>query len=161
MHPPETGHLHRPQLAYPIAGLLGERVGQRGVHQDRAWPGELGESAGEVDHRAVDVPEPAQHPARGQPGTNLGQPLVRTGLFGERQGDLGGLPGLRADEQPLVTDELDDTAVVFTTLPSPVEGTSESEAESVKYVSDLEVLCLGLPPCLLVHSNSMTVTMNL
>ncbi|RMZ74162.1 cation chloride cotransporter [Pyrenophora seminiperda CCB06] len=54
-----------------------------------------------------------------------------------------------------------DTAVVFTTLPSPVEGTCESEAESVKYISDLEVLCQGLPPVLLVHSNSMTVTMNL
>ncbi|KAF2200816.1 hypothetical protein GQ43DRAFT_441210 [Delitschia confertaspora ATCC 74209] len=53
------------------------------------------------------------------------------------------------------------TAVIFTTLPSPIEGTSKSEAESVKYMSDLEVLCLGLPPVLLVHSNSMTVTMNL
>ncbi|KAF2644139.1 hypothetical protein P280DRAFT_537891 [Massarina eburnea CBS 473.64] len=61
----------------------------------------------------------------------------------------------------LIRSHADDTAVVFTTLPSPVEGTNESEVESVKYVSDLEVLCLGLPPTLLVHSNSMTVTMNL
>lgn len=61
----------------------------------------------------------------------------------------------------LIRQHSDDTAVVFTTLPSPVEGTSESEVESVKYISDLEVLCQGLPPCLLVHSNSMTVTMNL
>ncbi|EMD62098.1 hypothetical protein GGP41_002426 [Bipolaris sorokiniana] len=53
------------------------------------------------------------------------------------------------------------TAVIFTTLPSPLQGTCESEAESVKYISDLEVLCQGLPPTLLVHSNSMTVTMNL
>ncbi|KAF2730585.1 hypothetical protein EJ04DRAFT_473486 [Polyplosphaeria fusca] len=68
--------------------------------------------------------------------------------------------------QHLILNELvrmhsEDTAVVFTTLPSPVEGTCESEEESVKYISDLEVLCQGLPPCLLVHSNSMTVTMNL
>jgi len=68
--------------------------------------------------------------------------------------------------QHLILNELvrrhsEDTAVVFTTLPSPVEGTCESEAESVKYISDLEVLCQGLPPVLLVHSNSMTVTMNL
>ncbi|KAF1943405.1 hypothetical protein EJ02DRAFT_453309 [Clathrospora elynae] len=68
--------------------------------------------------------------------------------------------------QHLILNELirhhsDDTAVVFTTLPSPIEGTCESEAESVKYISDLEVLCQGLPPVLLVHSNSMTVTMNL
>lgn len=68
--------------------------------------------------------------------------------------------------QHLILNELlrrqsDDTAVVFTTLPSPMEGTCESEAESVKYISDLEVLTQGLPPVLLVHSNSMTVTMNL
>ncbi|KAF2281043.1 uncharacterized protein EI97DRAFT_18802 [Westerdykella ornata] len=61
----------------------------------------------------------------------------------------------------LIRQNSEDTAVVFTTLPSPVEGTCESETESVKYISDLEVLCLGLPPVLLVHSNSMTVTMNL
>ena len=54
-----------------------------------------------------------------------------------------------------------DTAVLFTTLPSPVEGTYKSEEESVSYLSDLEVLCHDLPPVLLVHSNSMTVTMNL
>lgn len=61
----------------------------------------------------------------------------------------------------LLRQQSDDAAVVFTTLPSPMEGTCESEAESVKYISDLEVLCQGLPPVLLVHSNSMTVTMNL
>lgn len=61
----------------------------------------------------------------------------------------------------LIRQQSDDTAVVFTTLPSPMEGTCDSESESVKYISDLEVLCQGLPPCLLVHSNSMTVTMNL
>jgi potassium/chloride transporter 9 len=54
-----------------------------------------------------------------------------------------------------------DTAVMFTTLPSPLEGTSKSEETSVSYLSDLEVLCKGCPPCLLVHSNSMTVTMSL
>ena len=54
-----------------------------------------------------------------------------------------------------------DTAVLFTTLPSPVEGTHHSLEESVSYLSDLEILCEGLPPVLLVHSNSMTVTMNL
>lgn len=61
----------------------------------------------------------------------------------------------------LIRQQSDDTAVVFTTLPSPMEGTCDSESESVKYISDLEVLCQGLPPVLLVHSNSMTVTMNL
>ncbi|KAI9823642.1 MAG: hypothetical protein M1819_001155 [Sarea resinae] len=61
----------------------------------------------------------------------------------------------------LIRQQSQDTAVVFTTLPSPVEGSCKSEADSVSYLSDLEVLCQGLPPALLVHSNSMTVTMNL
>lgn len=61
----------------------------------------------------------------------------------------------------LIRQQSDNTVVAFTTLPSPMEGTCKSEAESVKYVSDLEVLCQGLPPVLLVHSNSMTVTTNL
>lgn len=54
-----------------------------------------------------------------------------------------------------------DTAVLFTTLPSPAEGTCTHENDCVRYLSDLEVLCADLPPVLLVHSNSMTVTMNL
>jgi potassium/chloride transporter 9 len=61
----------------------------------------------------------------------------------------------------LITQHSEDTAVVFTTLPAPVEGTYKSESASLGYVSDLEVLCGGLPPTLMVHSNSMTVTMNL
>lgn len=54
-----------------------------------------------------------------------------------------------------------DTAVLLTTLPSPFEGTCHSEEDCVRYLSDLEVFCQELPPVLLVHSNSMTVTMNL
>ncbi|KAI1942812.1 hypothetical protein LOZ66_001220 [Ophidiomyces ophidiicola] len=53
------------------------------------------------------------------------------------------------------------TAVIFTTLPSPAEGTCSDLRSSASYLSDLEVFYDGLPPCLLVHSNSMTVTMNL
>jgi potassium/chloride transporter 9 len=68
--------------------------------------------------------------------------------------------------QHLILNELmrsisDETAVMFTTLPSPVEGTGRSEEASVRYLGDLEVLCRGCPPVLLVHSNSMTVTMSL
>ncbi|KAH1347750.1 hypothetical protein KXV22_000128 [Aspergillus fumigatus] len=68
--------------------------------------------------------------------------------------------------QHLILNELmarqsSQTAVIFTTLPSPSEGTAGSEETSESYLSDLEVLWQGLPPCLLVHSNSMTVTMNL
>jgi potassium/chloride transporter 9 len=61
----------------------------------------------------------------------------------------------------LIAGQSAETAVLLTTLPSPVEGTCESDVDSVRYLSDLEVLCQNLPPVLLVHSNSMTVTMNL
>ncbi|EFR01649.1 solute carrier family 12 member 3 [Nannizzia gypsea CBS 118893] len=61
----------------------------------------------------------------------------------------------------LIKSQSKDTAVVFTTLPTPAEGVSQDKASSEAYVGDLEVLCDGLPPCLLVHSNSVTVTMNL
>ena len=61
----------------------------------------------------------------------------------------------------LMTQQSDDTAVIFTTLPAPLEGTYKSESDSLGYVSDLEVLTGGLPPSLMIHSNSMTVTMNL
>ena len=54
-----------------------------------------------------------------------------------------------------------DTAVLFTTLPSPMEGTCNREEDCVTYLSDLEVFCANLPPMLLIQSNSMTVTTNL
>jgi potassium/chloride transporter 9 len=61
----------------------------------------------------------------------------------------------------LIRSQSAETAVIFTTLPSPVEGTGKSEENSKSYLGDLEVLCQGLPPVLLVHSNSMTVTVSL
>lgn len=54
-----------------------------------------------------------------------------------------------------------DTAVLFTTLPIPEEGTCRSEEASVQYLSDVEVLCHDLPPTLMVLSNTMTVTVSL
>lgn len=54
-----------------------------------------------------------------------------------------------------------DTAVLLTTLPIPEEGTSQSEEASIRYLSDIELLCHELPPVLLVLSNNMTVTVSL
>ncbi|TVY34241.1 Vacuolar cation-chloride cotransporter [Lachnellula subtilissima] len=61
----------------------------------------------------------------------------------------------------LMRSQSGETAVMFTTLPSPAEGTSQSAEACAVYLGDLEVLCKGCPPVLLVHSNSMTVTMSL
>jgi solute carrier family 12 (potassium/chloride transporters), member 9 len=54
-----------------------------------------------------------------------------------------------------------DTAVVFSTLPIPAEGTCQDDRASVQYLSGVELLCNGLPPVLLVLSNNMTVTVSL
>ncbi|KAI0011146.1 amino acid permease-domain-containing protein [Xylariaceae sp. FL0662B] len=54
-----------------------------------------------------------------------------------------------------------NTAVLLTTLPVPEEGTCRSEEDSLRYLSDIEVLCHELPPVLLVLSNNMTVTVSL
>ncbi|KAI1466336.1 amino acid permease-domain-containing protein [Daldinia caldariorum] len=68
--------------------------------------------------------------------------------------------------QHLILNELmrqhsSDTAVLFTTLPIPEEGTCKSEEASLRYLTDIEVLCHELPPVLLVLSNNMTVTVSL
>ena len=68
--------------------------------------------------------------------------------------------------QHLILNELmrihsSDTAVLLSTLPIPSEGTSLDELASVQYLSDVEVLCHGLPPILMVLSNNMTVTVSL
>ncbi|BFZ62844.1 hypothetical protein YB2330_003954 [Saitoella coloradoensis] len=55
----------------------------------------------------------------------------------------------------------DEASVVFTTLPVPVHGTHEDPERSYGYVEDLEVLCEGIPPVLLMYSTSLTVTMAL
>jgi solute carrier family 12 (potassium/chloride transporters), member 9 len=54
-----------------------------------------------------------------------------------------------------------DTAVLLTTLPIPDEGTCKSQEASLRYLTDIEVMCHDLPPVLLVLSNNMTVTVSL
>lgn len=54
-----------------------------------------------------------------------------------------------------------DTAVILTTLPTPSEGTSLDEISTIQYLADVELLCSGLPPTLMVLSNNMTVTVSL
>lgn len=61
----------------------------------------------------------------------------------------------------LISQNSEEAAVIFTTLPAPSDGTWRSESDSLSYVTDLEVLTQGLGPVLMVHSNSMTVTTNL
>lgn len=51
-----------------------------------------------------------------------------------------------------------DAVVIFSTLPAPTLGTHLSEEESWQYVESLEVWCEDLPPVILLHSQTMTVT---
>ncbi|KAH7165841.1 amino acid permease-domain-containing protein [Dactylonectria macrodidyma] len=54
-----------------------------------------------------------------------------------------------------------DTAVLLSTLPIPSEGTSLDDIATIRYLSDVEVLCNEMPPTLMVLSNNMTVTVSL
>lgn len=51
-----------------------------------------------------------------------------------------------------------DSVVIFSTLPAPTIGTHKSEEESWQYVDSLDVWCDNLPPIILLHSQTMTVT---
>lgn len=51
-----------------------------------------------------------------------------------------------------------ESAVIFSTLPAPTLGTCKSEEEAVDYIESLDIWCDGLPPIVLLHSQSMTVT---
>ena len=61
----------------------------------------------------------------------------------------------------LIRSHSEDTAVVFTTLPAPAPGTYQDEEKSIDYISGLELLCEDIPPVLLIHSNSLVVTLAL
>lgn len=81
-----------------------------------------------------DLPSRAQH-------------LILNELMRQHSGESGDLSG--------------GAAVLFTTLPIPDEGTHRDETASVQYLSDIELLCQGLPPVLMILSNNMTVTVSL
>ncbi|KAJ5791543.1 uncharacterized protein N7518_008554 [Penicillium psychrosexuale] len=119
-------------------------------------------SANKLDSIYSHRPSPVSSPSPGAPSNPH---THATGYPGVASVPLS-FNDLPSRAQHLILNELmvqqsGDTAVIFTTLPSPVEGTSLSAEDSASYLSDLDVLWTGLPPCLLVHSNSMTVTMNL
>ncbi|KAF8422922.1 amino acid permease-domain-containing protein [Tirmania nivea] len=98
-----------------------------------------------------DLPSKAQHLIlnelmRQYSGHQTEEHVVGYGSIGRDSGTRGG--GGRGGE----------TAVMFTTLPAPMGGTWRSERESLEYLEGLELLTGGLPPTVLVHSNSLTVT---
>ncbi|BFZ58819.1 hypothetical protein PYCC9005_005884 [Savitreella phatthalungensis] len=58
----------------------------------------------------------------------------------------------------LIRAQSGETAVVFTTLPPPDRGTHRDEHASRRYLENLAALTDGLPPTILIHSKSLTVT---
>lgn len=142
-------------------------------------------------HKAVSFAEPAQdartpttsrNPARrksnggGDAVVDISEMLSSYKLTEHADDDSGSsysnhaLPlsfnDLPSRAQHLILNELmrqnsSDTAVLFTTLPIPAEGTCKDEEASLTYLSDVEILCNELPPVLLVLSNNMTVTVSL
>ena len=53
------------------------------------------------------------------------------------------------------------SSVVFTALPAPAPGTSESREASLMYLDQLQMLYGGCPPILGVHATTLTMTMTL
>jgi potassium/chloride transporter 9 len=145
---------------------------------DKGTPGEQG-----VPSRSVSFAELQE--ARSKPGSMMGDTgqgdaqvdiatLLGSGPFYDGDGGSSystqGLPlsfnDLPSRAQHLILNELlrqnsQHTAVLYTTLPIPQEGTCQSEEASIQYLSDIEVLCTDLPPVLLVLSNNATVTVGL
>lgn len=75
---------------------------------------------------------------------------------------------LPAKGQHLILNELmklhsnqGETAVIFSTLPAPPIGTHLNAQESLEYTSGLSTWLDGLPPVLLVNSQTVTVTTSL
>lgn len=58
----------------------------------------------------------------------------------------------------LIRSQSHNTGVLFTTLPPPPQGTYKDEAKSEDYLEGLAILCDQTPPCILIHSKSLTVT---
>lgn len=58
----------------------------------------------------------------------------------------------------LIRSQSDHTGVLFTTLPPPHAGTYKDERKSEDYLEGLAILCDMVPPCILIHSKSLTVT---
>lgn len=109
--------------------------------------------------RAVSHPSSSSTASTPAAHTESRAPLMSSPLPSpECNSMLANARGVEADDEKI---NGGGTAVLFTTLPSPVSGTGDSESESLKYLQDLEVLCKNLPPVLLVHSNSISVTMSL
>lgn len=53
------------------------------------------------------------------------------------------------------------STVIFTTLPAPPAGTCKTQQSARTYIQLLEILCQDLPPAVMIHSQSMTVTTTL
>ncbi|KAF5099307.1 hypothetical protein D0Z00_001711 [Geotrichum galactomycetum] len=81
----------------------------------------------------------------------------------ESQGAYLSFNHLPANAQHVILNDMmrtisKDSAVIFSTLPAPALGTHLSEEESWQYVESLDVWCQDLPPVILLHSQTMTVT---
>lgn len=87
---------------------------------------------------------------------------IKNMLFRRRRASIGSLKqmgvsiGMRTHRLPPELDGQDSSSDS-----SSSDGGFEDEHTSVRCLADLEVLYQGLPPVMLVHSNSMTVTTNL
>ena len=141
------------------------------IHNDGAGPSGSTKEAEEKWH-ADNVEKEQREKSRQRSSSSTSRPrssspsLSRRGSTYSTQALPLSFNDLPCRAQHLILNQLmmqnsKDTAVLFTTLPSPAEGTSNDEGRCLQYLGDLEVLGRGGVPMMMVHSNSMTVTMSL
>lgn len=58
----------------------------------------------------------------------------------------------------MMTQMSKNSDLIFSTLPIPTLGTHKDHEASLQYVEDLDIWLEGLPPCMLINSQTMTVT---
>ncbi|TLS30877.1 hypothetical protein PpBr36_03184 [Pyricularia pennisetigena] len=105
----------------------------------------------------IDIPELVAAQQKGQGGRSRSSSHHNDDAGGESESQQGSQDAVKLSfndlpsrAQHLIINELmrqhsGDTAVLFTTLPIPEEGISESEEASVQYLSDVERGCARLP----------------
>ncbi|KAI8348534.1 amino acid permease-domain-containing protein [Mortierella sp. GBAus27b] len=154
----ETG-TGRVGLSHGVEGAAGQLYNHSNVSQDSPYP----------SAEAVSVAMPVEEEEDGDAtdaATAAGLPL-----FGPEADEppLIQFDHLDPETQLIIINELmrihssaETTAIVFTTVPAPEEGTSLKEHSSLAYMEKLDMLMEGIDvPVLLLHAKSLTVTMTL
>ncbi|KAG2186160.1 hypothetical protein INT43_002598 [Umbelopsis isabellina] len=155
------------KITEPVLGAIG--LGKTKTSNTSSTPSELGQL---LDNWRANPPKLAE--------TQISNPTDRIQDYGSTNDviqpdskDDSGVKKLEFNDLPsraqhlIINEKMrrvsppEHTAVLFSALPAPLSGTHQHEQDSLAYIENLEVLVQDLPPAMLIHANSLTVTMAL